>query len=382
MKSAWLLLGLLSCGDSGDRTAAAVASDPSSALRIRLDRVASGLQSPLYLTAPAGDARLFVVEKGGRIRIIENGQLLERPFLDVKDRISEGSERGLLSVAFHPRYATNGFFYVNYTDRAGDTRIERYHVSSDRGVADPGSAKLILSIDQPYSNHNGGLNLFGPDGMLYIGMGDGGGGGDRSGNGQNKDVRLGKILRIDVDRGDPYAIPPNNPYANGGGAKEAWSTGMRNPWRFSFDAPAGLLIVADVGEWAWEEINAVPASAAGLNYGWSVMEGTHCFRALTCSHAGMTEPVHEYSHSDGCSIAGGYVYRGRRMPDLVGTYFYSDYCQGWLKSLKFGNGRATSHQTWPVAKIGSVLSFGLDAAGEMYILTGDGGVYRIAPDPS
>jgi glucose/arabinose dehydrogenase len=375
VKKAWILLGLLSCADT--REVDTAAAPPVAG--IRLESVATGLSSPLFLTAPAGDARSFVVEQVGRIRVIRNGQLVAAPFLDIHDRISAGGERGLLSVAFHPNYATNGYFYVNYTDRGGDTRIERYHAAPTADAAEPASAKLILTVKQPYSNHNGGLNMFGPDGMLYIGMGDGGSGGDPQGNGQNRNALLGKILRIDVDRGDPYSVPSSNPFANGGGAPEAWAVGMRNPWRFSFDPTAGLLIIADVGQGEWEEINAVPARTAGLNYGWNIMEGTHCYRSIACSKSGLTQPVHEYSHSDGCSITGGYVYRGRRIPQLAGTYFYADYCQGWIRSLKIVDGKATAHQKWDVPSVGSILSFGQDSAGELYVLSANGTVYRIAP---
>jgi glucose/arabinose dehydrogenase len=375
VKNTVLLLALLSCADAPEPAVV-----PDAAAGIRLEPVVSGLSAPVYLTAPAGDARSFVVEQGGRIRVLKGGALLPTPFLDIRDRLSTGGERGLLSMAFHPKYGTNGYFYVNYTDRNGDTRIERYHVGTSPDIADPASAKLILSVKQPYANHNGGLVLFGPDGMLYIGMGDGGSGGDPQGNGQNRNALLGKILRIDVDHGDPYAIPSNNPHATAGGAKEIWATGMRNPWRFSFDVPSGLLIIGDVGQNAWEEIDAAPASAAGLNYGWNTTEGTHCYGAPMCSKGGLTMPIVEYSHSDGCSVAGGYVYRGRSMPAFVGTYFYSDYCQGWIRSVKIVNGAATEPKRWTVPSVGSVLSFGMDSAGEIYVLASSGTIYRIAAD--
>jgi glucose/arabinose dehydrogenase len=345
---------------------------------LRLQEVASGLSSPLYLTAPAGDPRLFVVEQPGRIRIVQDGRLLPTPFLNLASRVSSGGERGLLSVAFHPRYASNGFLYVNYTDRNGDTRIERYSVSADPNVADPSSARLLLSIKQPFANHNGGLNLFGPDGMLYIGMGDGGSGGDPRGNGQNRNTLLGKMLRLDVDGGEPYAIPPDNPFAGQNGTlNEIWALGLRNPWRFSFDREANLLYIADVGQSQWEEINVVPAGAGGLNYGWNRMEGDHCFRTPNCDQAGLVRPVLEYSHSDGCSVTGGCVYRGKNIPSVVGHYFYADYCEGWVRSFKYANGVATESREWAVGDVGNVLSFGEDAAGELYILSGNGRVYRI-----
>jgi glucose/arabinose dehydrogenase len=350
---------------------------------IQLIEVASGLSSPLYLTSPANDSRLFVVEQAGRIRIIKNGQVLAQPFLDIVSRVSSGGERGLLSVAFHPSYAANGFFYVNFTDLAGDTRVERFNVSSNPDVGDASSSKLILGVTQPFANHNGGLNLFGPDGMLYIGLGDGGSGGDPQGNGQRTNTLLGKILRIDVDNGDPYSIPSGNPFANQSGARpEIWAYGLRNPWRFSFDRTAGLLFVADVGQGSLEEIDVVPTTRAGVNYGWNIMEGSSCFGSGSCSTAGLEPPVIEYNHSGGaCSVTGGYAYRGSAIPELAGHYFYSDYCAGFLRSFLYSNGAATDQRTWDVGTIGSVTSFGEDAAGEMYIVVQQGRVYRIGRGP-
>jgi glucose/arabinose dehydrogenase len=350
---------------------------------IQLIEVASGLSSPLYLTSPANDSRLFVVEQAGRIRIIKNGQVLAQPFLDIVPRVSSGGERGLLSVAFHPSYAANGFFYVNFTDLAGNTRVERFKVSSNPDVGDASSSKLILGVTQPFANHNGGLNLFGPDGMLYIGLGDGGSGGDPQGNGQRTNTLLGKILRIDVDNGDPYSIPSGNPFANQSGARpEIWAYGLRNPWRFSFDRTAGLLFVADVGQGSLEEIDVVPTTRAGVNYGWNIMEGSSCFGSGSCSTAGLEPPVIEYNHSGGaCSVTGGYAYRGSAIPELAGHYFYSDYCAGFLRSFLYLNGAATDQRTWDVGTIGSVTSFGEDAAGEMYIVVQQGRVYRIGRGP-
>ncbi|MBC7788694.1 MAG: PQQ-dependent sugar dehydrogenase [Anaerolineae bacterium] len=346
---------------------------------LALDTVASGLSSPLYLTAPAGDARQFIVEQGGRILVVENGSVLSTPFLDIGSKITSGGERGLLSVAFHPRYASNGFFYVNYTDLSGDTRVERYRVSGNRNAADPTSAKLIITISQPFSNHNGGLVMFGPDGMLYIGMGDGGSGGDPQGHGQNRQSLLGKILRLNVDLGDPYSIPPDNPYVGGGGRPEIWANGMRNPWRFSFDRVGGFLYVADVGQNQWEEINAVASQSGGLNYGWNIAEGNHCYASSACDLSGLVRPVLEYGRSQGCSVTGGFVYRGTRMTALSGTYFYSDYCSGWLRSFRLVNGAATEAREWPVGDLGNVLSFGEDSAGELYVLSSSGHVYRLVP---
>ncbi len=354
---------------------------------LELQPVASGLSSPLYLTAPAGDPRLFIVEQAGRIRIVESGQLLAQAFLDIRDRVASGGEEGLLGLAFHPNYAGNGYFYVDYThlNNARDTLytlIERYSVSPAPDSADSASHKLILRIVQPYTNHNGGLVMFGPDGMLYIGMGDGGSGGDPENRAQNPDSLLGKLLRIDVDHGDPYAIPASNPFAAGGGAPEIWALGLRNPWRYAFDRTAGLLYIADVGQNLWEEVSVAPAGQGGLNYGWRIMEGLHCFNATSCSSTGLVQPVVEYGHANGCSITGGFVYRGTRAPSLVGQYFYSDYCSGWMRSFAYANGAVTGQTTWSLnVSLGNVLSFGEDSAGELYVLSGGGSVYRITPAP-
>ena len=358
---------------------------PGGAGDLGLELVASGLSDPVHLTAPAGDARLFIVEQAGTIRIVRNGQLVTRPFLDITAKVGAGGERGLLGLAFHPSYATNRYFYVNYTDLNGDTHVERYTASAaDRDSADPGSAKSILFIPQPYANHNGGLVLFGPDGKLYIGMGDGGSGGDPQNRAQNPDSLLGKLLRIDVDGGDPYAVPPDNPYAAGGGGRgEIWAIGLRNPWRFAFDRPAGLLYIADVGQNAWEEVDVAPGGQGGLNYGWRIMEGAHCYNPDPCTSPGLTLPALEYGRADGCSVIGGFVYRGRRSPSLVGQYFYSDYCSAWIKTFTYAHGAVTQRTSWTLSvSLGSVLSFGEDAAGELYVLTAGGRVYRIvAPAP-
>jgi hypothetical protein len=352
------------------------AAPDTSAVKLDTEVVARGLEAPLYLTAPAGDARLFVVEQPGRIRVIVGGVLQAAPFLDLTSRVSYGGEQGLLSMAFHPDYAANGYFYVDYTDTAGDTRVERYHVSADPNVADPASAKLILFVDQPYANHNGGLVVFGADGKLYVGLGDGGSGGDPQGNGQNRGTLLGKLLRIDVDAGDPYRVPPDNPFVGVSGARgEIWAYGLRNPWRFAFDRETQRLYIADVGQNAWEEVDVTPAAAGGLDFGWNVMEGDQCYNASSCNQAGLTLPVLVYGHSDGCSITGGYVYRGLSIPALRGTYFYSDYCSGWLKSFRY-NGSVTEKKDWGL-NLGRVLSFGEDAAGELYVLSANGNVYRL-----
>jgi len=378
-----LALGLLVCAAPRDDTPAPAAEQTSNDVTLAVEQVASGLDQPVHLTTPVSDPRLFIVEQPGRIRVVENGTLLGAPFLDIASKVRSGGEQGFLSVAFHPQYRSNGFLFVNYTNRNGDTQIERYTVSADRNVADPRSAKLILSIDQRYSNHQGGLNLFGPDGMLYIGMGDGGSQGDPHGNGQNRNALLGKLLRINVDRGDPYIIPSANPYANGGGRGEIWAIGLRNPWRFAFDRHSGLLYIADVGGDKFEEVDVVPMSQAGVNYGWSDMEGPSCRRSIGCIEEGLQKPVLSYATHENstCAVIGGFVYRGQKIPEIQGQYFYSDYCNSWLRSFAFADGKVTDRHEWPVGKLGSITSFGEDSQGELYITTSSGRVYRIIKTP-
>jgi len=375
-----LILALLLLGASASCAPDTTGIDDGPPAELRLTEVASGLQNPLHLTAPAGDPRLFVVEQPGRIRIVEGGRLLETPFLDLTGLVRSGGERGLLGLAFHPRFAENGWLFVDYTDSDGDTRVVRYTAAPGANVADPASAKEVLFVDQPFGNHNGGLVAFGPDGMLYVGMGDGGSGGDPQGHGQNRGTLLGALLRIDVDGGDPYAVPPDNPFVGRPGMRgEVWAWGLRNPWRFAFDRDEGLLYLADVGQNAWEEIDVAPASAAGLNYGWNVMEGAHCYGTSSCDRTGLVLPVHEYSHDEGCSVTGGHVYRGSRVPGLRGHYFYADYCGGWVRSFRYQGGQVTDAREWVEGGIGNVLSFGEDAEGELYVLSANGRVYRIDP---
>lgn len=348
---------------------------------IELREVADGFSMPVHLTAPEGDDRLFVVEKAGRIRIVDGGQVLAADFLDISALVSNGGEQGLLSLAFHPDYSTNGYFYVYYTDVNGETMVVRYTVSGDPNVANAGSAKLILTVDQPYGNHNGGLITFGPDGMLYVGLGDGGSGGDPDNNGQDLGTLLGSLLRIDVDGGDPYAIPPDNPFVgNAGAMDEIWAYGLRNPWRYSFDREDGLIYIADVGQNTWEEVNVQSALLGGVNYGWRIMEGNSCYNSSTCISGGLVTPVVQYANGvDGCAVVGGFPYRGTAINGRAGTYFYSDNCSGWIRSFLLDAGKVTEELEWDVGNIGSVLSFGEDGFGELYVLTAGGTVLQFVP---
>ncbi|MFO7683422.1 MAG: PQQ-dependent sugar dehydrogenase [Chloroflexota bacterium] len=348
--------------------------------------ITEGLDRPLYLTH-AGDDRLFVLEKAGTVRIVENGVLLPEPFLDIRDRVDgQASERGLLSVAFHPDYAVdgavgNGRFFVNYTDDQGSTVISRFQVSADANRAAADSEVNLLTIPQPFSNHNGGQIQFGPDGYLYVGMGDGGAAGDPQKNGQNAQTLLGAMLRLDVDAASAeanYGVPASNPFVNGGGRGEIWAIGVRNPWRFSFDRLTGDLFIADVGQNVWEEVSLQPTSSpGGENYGWDILEASQCFGQQTCDSGGTILPIHEYAHENGrCSITGGYVYRGQKFPALSGNYFFGDYCTGEIWSLAPAEGGVWSAQL-VLDTPGNVASFGEDANGELYVVDLQGGVYRI-----
>jgi len=345
----------------------------------------NGLSQPVDLQSTPGDTnRLFIVEKAGIIRVFRDGALLPRPFLDISARVSTGTEQGLLGLAFHPQFATNRRFYVDYTDGSGDTRVVEF--LADAGL-DSASAteREILFVAQPASNHNGGQIAFGPDGYLYVALGDGGGGGDTYHNGQNLGSLLAKLLRLNVDAGSSYSIPPDNPFVGRTGAKEeTWDYGLRNPWRFSFDRLNGDIYIGDVGQNLYEEVDYEPHQAGGKNYGWSIMEGLHCYNASTCNRAGLTLPVAEYSHQDGCSITGGYIYRGSEIPELNGLYFYGDYCTGIVRSFKIDQGKAVNAQDWTSTlrtqsggRMEQLSSFGQDARGELYMVLLTGEVYQI-----
>ena len=354
---------------------------PPPPFAIRAQEIMAGFTNPVHVTALPGDSRLFVVEQPGRIRVIKDGAVLTTPFLDATNKVqyAVGSERGLLSVAFDPGYATNGRFYIYYTGSFGDIVVDRHTVSADPDVANTAFQQVIRVEHRSFSNHNGGLVMFGPDGMLYLASGDGGSGGDPDNHGQNINSLLGKLLRLNVTE-LPYTIPPDNPYVNQPGADEIWAIGLRNPWRYTFDVGANpaMLYIADVGQNAWEEVNAVSASTAGLNYGWRLMEASACYNPSSgCNQTGLTLPVHEYSHSLGCSVTGGFVYRGTALPEIAGHYFYSDYCSGWLRSFRLSGGVATDHRTWTIGSVGNVTSFGLDGAGEMHMTSANGRVYKL-----
>ena len=363
---------------------------------IALEPVFAGFQSPVYLTYAQGDSPgsspLFIVEKAGRIYRVEGSPASEagatQPtlFLDITDRVgSEGNEQGLLSLAFPPDFLAGGLFYLNYTDRNGDTVIARYRLlGDDPRQGDPASEQKLLQIEQPASNHNGGQLQFGPEGYLYIGTGDGGRAGDPWGNAQNPGVLLGKLLRLDVTGAETYAVPSDNPFVGLPGARpEIWALGLRNPWRFAFDRVTNDLYIADVGQNRYEEVDFQPAgSAGGENYGWDVMEGNHCFEpAANCNPQGLVPPVAEYDHSQGCSITGGYVYRGTRYPSLTGVYFFGDFCSGNIWGLK-----RESSGAWTVALLlesgVNISSFGEDAAGEIYVVGyRDGTIYHLVARP-
>ncbi len=348
------------------------------AQQIQFTQVASALGDPTDIeSAHDGSGRLFVVRQTGIIRVLRNGTPLAQPFLDITSKTRLDGERGLLGLAFAPGYAQNGRFYVDYTDLKGDTVIAQYRVSTNPDVADATSEIILLHITQPFANHNGGQVRFGPDGYLYIGMGDGGSGGDPMGNGQNLASLLGKLLRVDVESAPGQVrIPPDNPFVNWPGARpEIWAYGLRNPWRFSFDSVTDDLWIGDVGQDAYEEVDFQPAgSAGGQNYGWNLMEGLHCFRA-GCNPQGLALPVAEYTHADGCSITGGFVYRGHGSPGLRGTYLYGDFCGGSVWGVTRQGGAFTSRKL--AASGFSITTFGQDEDGELYVAAGNGNIYHI-----
>ena len=353
------------------------------AVTIKAEPKVTGLSSPVDIThAGDGSGRLFIILQGGRIVIFDGVQILSPPFLDIASLVSSGGERGLLGAAFHPNYVGNGFFYLSYTNTAGDSVIARYSVSLDPNRADPTSGVILLTIPQPFSNHNGGQLHFGPDGYLYIGIGDGGSGGDPQNNGQDLGTLLGKILRIDVDSGFPFTVPPDNPFVGVVGAREEiWSFGLRNPWRFSFDRLTGDLFIGDVGQNSWEEVDFQPAnSTGGENYGWRLMEGNSCFNpAINCNNGTLTLPILVYDHSVGCSVTGGYLYRGSKNPNLNGLYLYGDFCSGLIWGAQ-QDGLGGWNTTVLLDTNFSISTFGEDESGEIYfahLSATDGTIYQV-----
>jgi glucose/arabinose dehydrogenase len=354
----------------------AVAVPPELKKVATLEVFARKLSKPVYLIHAPGDPpdRLFVVEQDGRIRILKNGVAAEKPFLDVTALVSRGhTEQGLLGLAFHPRFAENGRFFICYTDRKGKPTVTEFKVDKKTpDVVSGKSGKVLFALDHPYSNHNGGHLEFGPDGKLYVGTGDGGAANDPHGNGQNPKSLLAKMLRLDVDAGGPPAIV---------------AVGLRNPWRYHFDRQTGDLYIADVGQNLWEWVHVVKnGTLDGKNFGWNIKEGDHCFQSRRCKEEGLHRPVVEYSHGEGCSMTGGMVYRGKKIPALQGHYFYADYCTGLLKGFTWKNGKVENHWDWkpvldPDSKLAQVSSFGADGDGELYILSLGGTIYRLVPRP-
>jgi glucose/arabinose dehydrogenase len=349
----------------------------------RWQPVVDGLRSPVDIEfADDGTGRMFIVEQAGRIRIAKDNVLLPTPFLDISERVdSQGNEQGLLGLAFHPDVAHVGEFFVCYTDYYRHDIVARFKVSGDADRADVGSEKVLLTVDEPFSNHNGGVLKFGPDGYLYVGLGDGGSGGDPLGNAQNRDSLLGKVLRIDVDHGDRYAVPADNPFLHGEGRPEIWAYGLRNPWRLSVDEATGDLYIADVGESRWEEVDFMQGgSPGGTNFGWNYREGLHRFSGSPPSALVLTPPVAEYSHSEGgCAITGGYVYRGT-MREWTGIYLYGDYCSGKIWGLLHQGGQG-SRLEWQSELLfethANITTFGQDPGGEAYFAGRAGTIYRL-----
>lgn len=376
------------------------ASAPLSAQTpIRAELVVSGLTRPVFATSPTGDFnRLFVVEQRGsagtsnradiRIMDINTRTMYSKPFLTVSP-VRTSSEEGLLGLAFHPNYANNGYFFTYHTNTSGDNVVTRWQVSgTNPDSANPASATPLLTIPHPFeSNHNGGWMAFGPDGFLYISVGDGGGSNDEHNNSQNLNTILGAMLRIDVDSGSPYGIPPSNPFFGGPQREEIFYWGLRNAWRNSFDRITGDLYIGDVGQGQYEEINWRPAADTGnVNFGWPLREGTHCYiPSVNCDPSGITtDPIHEYTHSFGCSVTGGYNYTGCAIPDLNGTYFFGDYCEGTVWSFRYNGVTKTDFQDRTVelelTAQGALMSFAEDNYGELYLLYQDGAIYKIVPD--
>jgi glucose/arabinose dehydrogenase len=351
----------------------ALSAPPADVANVKLVPVATGLERPVALVAAPGDARkrLFIVEQVGAIRVLENGAIREGRFLDIRKNVSRDNEQGLLGLAFHPRFAENRKLYINYTDKDGDTHVVEYQVGgTSPDQVDMATAREVLRVEQPYSNHNGGNLVFGPDGKLWVGLGDGGAAGDPLEAGQDDKKQLAKMLRIDVDAATP--------------AVEIANKGLRNPWRYSFDSATGDLYIGDVGQNAWEQIYVVPHDKlTGHNFGWSIAEGRHCYDAARCDLSKFTPPVTDYDHTTGCSVTGGVVYRGKALPALAGVYFYADYCTAIIRSFRWAPDGIRQHWEWkpvldPDSRLGQIASFGVDHDGEIYMLLLGGDILRLS----
>jgi hypothetical protein len=359
-------------------------TEPVSALqKVELVEVATGLAQPVLVTSPPGDDRIFVVERVGRLTILEPDGT-HTNFLDIVDRVkTDGIEQGMLGLAFHPDFADNGRFFVYYTNLDSARTLSEFAVGASPSEGDPDSEKILYSKPQPPRStdirHYGGMLQFGPDGYLYVSSGDGANASDQP---QNLDSLFGKILRLDVDSGDPYGTPSDNPFADGGGAPEVWAYGLRNPWRYWIDATGGNIYIGDVGFGEREEVDVVSlAEGAGSNFGWANVEGTVCFQEDPCDPADYVLPAVEYDHEAGCSITGGVVYRGEDIPEIQGTYFYTDWCKGWIRSFIWDNGQVTEEKDWSeeLGNAGQIDGFGVDSRQEMYIATHDGKVLKFVP---
>jgi glucose/arabinose dehydrogenase len=350
---------------------------------LRLQEIASGLSQPTYATSPVGDRRLFVTERTGVIRVVGPDGLVTEPFLDIRDRVASGGiEQGLLGLAFHPRFKENGRLFVYYVHTSGNRRLAEYRAQGGR--ADPGSERLLIDLAQPEDStdirHYGGMVLFGPDGNLWVSLGDGA---NASAQGQDPGTLFATISRLDVDdrhaQGKEYSIPADNPFVDGGGAPEVWAYGLRNPWRFTIDAKS--LIVADVGLEQREEVDVLPLRRGGWNLGWPIVEGTACFAENPCDPSEFVVPVVEYDHEQGCAITGGHVYRGRAIPEIRGHYFFGDWCTGFVRSFRLAGGEAVDQRDW-TEQLGPVVginAFGIDSAGELYLVSHDGLVRKLVP---
>ncbi len=345
---------------------------------IAAELITDDLRQPVFVAAPPGSEVLYVLERGGRIQAVgPDGSI--STFMDLTGRVGSGGiEQGLLGLAFHPGFAGNGRVFAYYTNRNTDSELVEFAVPPGAEEGDPDSIRVVLNVTQPTIRHNAGMLEFGPDGYLYVSLGEGGAAGVNS---QNPKTLLSAILRLDVDGEFPYEIPPDNPFADGvDGAPEVWAYGLRNPWRFSIDPVDRLMYIGDVGHERWEEVDVVSIDGGGYNFGWLRMEGSHCFSPRDCDPTGMVLPVLEYGHEDGCSITGGYVYRGSLIPELAGHYFYSDWCTGFLRSFRY-TGAASEQIDWSeqIGDVGMITSFGLDGSGELLFTTWGGGLHRIVP---